>query len=212
MTDQSVLVRKRLGSMAPKVVNKKEKKQQIVQAAISVFARNGFDKTKMIDIAQAAAIGKGTIYEYFRSKDEIFLAAFNTFQQELDDEIGKRIYLLTSPKEKIAAFIRTSFEVYLQSADFVDIMFDFWAEGVRDRHEKIDLKQVYDKYRQYIASILNEGIQSGVFREMNAEMVASLIIAAMDGLALQWIMDKRNFPVIESGEELTQTILRGIEA
>ena len=58
--------------MAPKIVDKEAKKTQIIIAATQVFSKLGVAKTKMIDIAQAAGIGKGTIYEYFRSKEEIF--------------------------------------------------------------------------------------------------------------------------------------------
>ncbi len=197
--------------MSPKIVDKQEKKRQIIQAAISVFAQKGFNNTKMIDIAEAGAIGKGTIYEYFRSKDEIFLEAFNFFKQEMDSEIAKRIYLLTDPKEKIVVFIETSFEFYLKYADFMEIMFDFWAEGLRTRHEKIELKPIYEQYRQYIASFLDEGIRAGVFRKMKSKLVASIIFGAMDGLALQWILDKKNFLLIETGKELIQTLLDGIE-
>ena len=59
-----------------RIVNKKEKREKILEAAISVFAKKGTAKTKTADIAEAAQIGKGTIYEYFQSKDEIIMAAF----------------------------------------------------------------------------------------------------------------------------------------
>ena len=62
--------------MSPKIVDVEEKKKGIIQAAIGIIARRGLAQTKMEDIAQAAEIGKGTLYEYFKSKDEIFQGAF----------------------------------------------------------------------------------------------------------------------------------------
>ncbi|MFQ5675581.1 MAG: TetR/AcrR family transcriptional regulator [bacterium] len=199
--------------MSPKIVDKDEKKKQIVKAAMSVFAQKGLNNTKMIDIAQAASIGKGTIYEYFRSKDEIFREAFKLFKDETDTEIGKRMFLLTDPKEKLVVFVQASFEVYLKYAEFVEVLFDFWAEGIRERDKKADLqlKQLYQEYRQYIAAILDEGIQTGAFRKMNSTLVASTIFGAMDGLTLQWILSKQEFPIIEAGKEFLETILKGIE-
>jgi len=197
--------------MAPRIVDKEAKKQRIVQAAITVFADKGFNNTKMIEIAEAAGIGKGTIYEYFRSKDDIFLEAFRYFKNEVDAEIGKRIFLLTDPKRKLVVFIQTAFDVYFRFSDFVEIMFDFWAEGIRTRHEKIDLKQVYEEYRTYLAAILDEGIQAGVFRKMNSASVASIIVGTMDGLTLQWILSKDEFPIAQASRELIETILKGIE-
>ena len=148
----------------PRVVDKTEKKQHIIRAALETFAKKGINNTKMVDIAAAAGIGKGTIYDYFRSKDAIFLEAFNHFNEEMKGEIGKRMFLLTDPKEKLITFIETSFEMWQQFSDFAEIMFDFWAEGIRGRHEHIDLKKIYNDYGAYLAAILNEGVPNGIFR------------------------------------------------
>ena len=67
--------------MAPIIVDKELKKQDILVAALKVFARQGIAKTKMIDIAIEAGIGKGTIYEYFRSKEEVIRESFQAFLQ-----------------------------------------------------------------------------------------------------------------------------------
>jgi AcrR family transcriptional regulator len=65
--------------MAPIVVDKAKKKTDILNAAIEVFATKGVANAKMNDIAIAANIGKGTIYEYFSSKEDIFSTAFHVF-------------------------------------------------------------------------------------------------------------------------------------
>ncbi len=70
--------------MAARIVDKILKKQDILSAALKVFGRQGFANTKMIDIALEAGIGKGTIYEYFRSKDEIKTASFEAFLTKMD--------------------------------------------------------------------------------------------------------------------------------
>jgi len=198
--------------VSPKIVDKEAKKKQIVHAAIAVFARTGINSAKMADIAEAAGVGKGTIYEYFRSKDEVFAEAFNFFQEEIEAAVGRRIWRLQDPEGKLRAVIQAFVEISQQNTDFIEIMFDFWAEGIRTRHETVDLKSVYDKYRQDIASFMDEGVRTGVFRPVNSALVASAILAAMDGLALQWFVDKEAFSLAEAGEELAETMLRGIKA
>ncbi|MFQ5630728.1 MAG: TetR/AcrR family transcriptional regulator C-terminal domain-containing protein, partial [bacterium] len=84
-------------------------------------------------------------------------------------------------------------------------------EGIRDRHEHIDLKKIYDEYGAYLATILNEGVQKGAFRQMSADMVASFIVGGMDGLALQWLARKKKFPIKDAQKEFIYTILNGIE-
>lgn len=179
---------------------------------MSVFARLGIDNAKMTDIASAAGIGKGTIYEYFRSKDEVFAAAFELFQEEMDAEIGRRIWGVADPEEKLRVLVRTFVDIMVKHhADFVEIMLEFWAEGIRRGHEVLDMKSMYEKYRQYIAAFLEEGVEKGAFRPLDAALVASTILGALDGLMLQWFLDREVFDLDRAGEELTRVILKGIE-
>lgn len=198
--------------MSPKIVDREAKKKQIAQAAMSVFARLGIDNAKMADIATAAGIGKGTIYEYFRSKDEVFAAAFELFQEEMDAEIGRRIWGVADPEEKLRVLVGTFVDIILKHhTDFVEIMLEFWAEGIRRGHEVLDMKSMYEKYRQYIAAFLEEGVEKGAFRPLDAALVASTILGALDGLMLQWFLDREVFDLDRAGEELTRVILKGIE-
>ena len=64
----------------PRIVDKKEKAARIGSAAIAVFRKRGYHATRMMDIAEAAGIGKGTLYEYFRNKDEIFRFEFDDIE------------------------------------------------------------------------------------------------------------------------------------
>ena len=198
--------------MSPKIVDREAKRKQITQAAMSVFARLGIDNAKMTDIASAAGIGKGTIYEYFRSKDEVFAAAFELFQEEMDAEIGRRIWGVADPEEKLRVLVGTFVDIILKHhTDFVEIMLEFWAEGIRRGHEVLDMKSMYEKYRQYIAAFLEEGVEKGAFRPLDAALVASTILGALDGLMLQWFLDREVFDLDRAGEELTRVILKGIE-
>ena len=74
--------------MSPKYVDKEEKKRDLLKAAMRVFAQRGVVNTKMADIALAAGIGKGTIYEYFRSKEDIFAEAYHLVFQGIEEKIG----------------------------------------------------------------------------------------------------------------------------
>jgi len=67
----------------PKRVNKEKKKQRIVNSANKIFARDGYCNAKVEEIAIAADVGKGTIYEYFSSKDDLFLNVFNNFKENV---------------------------------------------------------------------------------------------------------------------------------
>ncbi|MBD3223864.1 MAG: TetR family transcriptional regulator [Caldithrix sp.] len=202
--------------MSPRVIDKEAKKQQIVNAAIQVFARNGIVKTKMIDIADTAGIGKGTIYEYFRSKEEIFVTAFNHIYDGMADRIEVELASITDPALKLKLVIEESLRaLFEEHKDFAGIMLEFWAEAIRNNDERtlqsIQLDNIYEHYRTILSQIINEGIQKGVFKTVDAFSTAAIIIAAMDGIMLQWILAPEVIDVYKSAEALMNLIMNGMQ-
>ncbi len=198
----------------PKVVNKESKKNQILDAAIKIIASNGFAKTRIADIAVAANIGKGTIYEYYRSKEEIFSAAFHFIFKQTDDIIATRLVEITDPLEKLRIIFLSFVDIIDQnSVEFLHIMLDFWAEGIRHKDEEklriFDLNKFYDEYRNVIITILEEGINKGVIRKnIDPFYVASVLFGASDGLMLQFILKgSSQFDFRKSIESLLDTLV-----
>jgi len=200
--------------MSPKIVDKQAKKQDILEAAMRVFARKGVANAKMAEVAEAAGIGKGTIYEYFKSKEDIFAEAFRHFMEQMDAVMAKRLFKIHDPIEKLTALIAGWAEIVQDSShDFMEIMMDFWAEGVRHKQKPtaFDLKKMYDEYRRLVVEILEEGISKGRLRPMNTTIVASILIGALDGLALQWIVDHKMFQFDEAADVLTKSFIERLK-
>ena len=202
--------------MAPKIVDKKAKKMEILQAAIQVFSQKGVANTKMIDIATAASIGKGTIYEYFPSKEDIFITGFQHFFDGFEEMVAASIKKNDNPEQQLETLIRTSLNTFFGShADFAGIILEFWAEGIRAKDDAvtnaINLKQVYQSYRTMIVQILNAGIEQGIFRKLDPVPYASFLIGAMDGLMLQWVMEPELFDVNQVTEAFCDGLLNGIK-
>lgn len=199
--------------MAPKIVDKEQKKRDIQRAALAVISKKGYANTKMADIASEAGIGKGTIYEYFRSKEDIFSIAFTSMFKEMERQMAERLAQAHSPVDKLASIIDVTLSSFSgEQREFAGIMMDVWAEGVRHKDDRIlkifDIQQIYAQYRLMISSILQEGIEQGQFRPVNTHMMASLMIGAMDGLMLQLIMEENVF----SREDAVQIFMDGFVA
>jgi len=188
---------------------------EIIHAAIKVFSKKGMVKAKMADIAMEAGIGKGTIYEYFRSKEEVFISGFQMFFQGMQDKIETALNSTTNPVEQLKLLINLSFKSFLQhGSDLAMIMMDFWAEGIRNKDEKIlsaiDLRQIYHEFRIIIQAIINNGIDRGVFRKVDSHHVASLLIGSLDGIMLQWIMDHKAIDLEKVTESVIDNFLNGL--
>jgi AcrR family transcriptional regulator len=201
--------------MAPIVVDKAKKKTDILNAAIEVFATKGVANAKMNDIAIAANIGKGTIYEYFSSKEDIFSTAFHVFFERMSSDLIRLTQSPLQPSEKLYELIQLSFQTILtENASFAGIMMDFWAEAIRNKNKKIEdsvhLTELYESMRVIIAQILEEGIEAGEFIPCNIPETASLIMAVLDGLLLQWIMEPNLFDTNNLGSHIYRFILNAL--
>ena len=190
-----------------------DKKQLIIEAAIRVFARDGLEKGKIADIAKEAGIGKGTIYEYFRSKNEIFQAieqsVFSDFNLVFDELKSAPL----SPSEKLERLMDSGLDMFMEMGDALLIITELWIHAGRGHlhgTSPAQFMEYYDEYRLGIESILEEGLQLGEFREMNKDGVARLLMAFMDGLVWQFIMlnDPKKFENVKT--ETVKSFMRGI--
>ena len=200
----------------PRKVDKEKKKAEILFAALKVFARKGFYKTKIEDIARELGIGKGTIYEYFRTKEELLGRGFELLFQEMDLTIDKLCRQPLPPVKKLEILIDFSIEEFVRFGEgLTNVLMDFWAEGIRSNHPdivgSIDLKKIYRSYREKIARIIREGIKKGEFRPCHPEHESSILIASLDGLMLQWIMDPELFTLRKMRNFLKKHFLNSLK-
>lgn len=199
----------------PKIVDKEAKKMEILNAAMQVFAQKGVVKTKIIDIATTAGVGKGTIYEYFRSKEEIFTSAYNYFFQTMESMLQEALSKEDDPLKQLELILTISLDAFMHiGEEFADIMMEFWAEGIRNKNQDIldaiNLKGVYSNYRKMIQKILKKGIEKGMFKPMDTKSTASVLIGALDGVMLQWIMDRKAINLRKVSVVLLDSFIEGI--
>jgi AcrR family transcriptional regulator len=198
----------------PIPVDKKEKREKILNAAIQVFSKKGLKDTKISDIAETAGIGKGTVYEYFKSKNEVFAATFHFFMERFEEVMSRRLFRIHDPLEKIRAYFSAWSEMlegdYL---DYLEIILDFWAHGIRQRDKAwvIDLNKLYSENRKILDNLLSECITLGEIKPVDTKVTASIMLGALDGLLIQWIMNRDLFKMREATELLVETMIKGLK-
>jgi len=197
----------------PIIVDKNKKRREILDAAMRVFAREGYHRAKMEAVADEAGIGKGTVYEYFKSKTDLFLALHDHMRAELDNFYMIELAKVTEPVVMLERFIDVAFQTFRLWEPFFLVFFDFWAEGGRGEQQDLlqtRLRDAYAESRNDIAAIIAAGVKDGSFRCDDPLLTAANILASLDGLVLQWLCDRNAFDLDAMCKNLTRTTLRSL--
>lgn len=200
--------------MSPRPDVSEERKNQILEAAIAVFARLGFQQTRMDDIAGQAGLSKGALYLYYKSKDAIIGALLKYFfTQELkhlqDFVVTERPEPVT---EQIVLLTRKMVEAMEWMGRLMPIAFEFYALAGRDKDVRQFLNEYYLTYRGDLARLIERGIARGEFRSVDANSLAITLTALFEGIALLYFIDPHGLQWDAQIEMSVQTLLAGIRA
>jgi AcrR family transcriptional regulator len=190
-----------------------DKKTQIINAAIEVFAKQGLDKGKIADIAKVAGIGKGTVYEYFISKDEIFNAIEEMFIFQSIDQLKTLSTSKKSPTDKLEEILQYSINMHTDMGEAALIVAELWAQHSRGQlhgHKESVFADMYNDFFDIILQVLADGVETGEFREMNKDGIAALLLAFIDGVIWQSVIFKDNQQFTIRKTEATKSFMNGI--
>ncbi len=184
-----------------------------MKAARKVFGRTGIGHFRMIEIADAAGVGKGTLYEYFPSKNDLILGCFVDMMEDLGGFLNNRLSELQDPVCQIKTIIAATFEFYRTERDRIEALFDFYAMGIPRCDGKpalVEISPFYGEMIKQVGRIVQTGIDSGYFRPVNADLAASMILGLLDGLFFQIALRVISFDDDELQEEVGSIILGGL--
>ena len=175
----------------PKIVDKAAKRQEILEAAIAVFVEKGYHSAKMADIAVAAGMGKGTLYEYFPTKESLPKEIFNLFLAGVDDQLEKLRQTDHEPIEVIVAGIQLSFEGVDEFAVITPLCFELL--GDKTLSESLGLREYFEGWieqlNNFFITALVTGQQGGKINpDVDVKALARMLVSTIDGMALHYCM------------------------
>ncbi|MCK5775687.1 MAG: TetR/AcrR family transcriptional regulator, partial [Bacteroidales bacterium] len=150
--------------------SKSKVRERIIDAARTVFAKYGYKKTTMDDIALSAQKGKSSIYYYFKSKEEIFEAVVETESRLLFDDIIKKVNLPISAKEKFRIYVFTRLNKIRELSNFYDVLENNFISPM-EFIEKLQTKY-YKREIKILQDILQEGVKNKEFNMQDTEIAA----------------------------------------
>src|SRR6266581_1912772 len=188
-----------------------DKPQQIIDAAIRVFARAGYYNSRVSDIAREAGIASGTIYLYFKTKDEILVTLFREKMAHWVANVRKRVALEPDAVAKICRIVQLHFETLEENPALAEVV----QVELRQGHKFFRGASAHEvsAYFDLIGSTLHEGMAAGQIRaDLPVKIATKMLFGAMDQMATSWVLGKRGYRLTETAEAVASIFLRGVSA
>jgi len=190
-------------------VNKEEKREAILNAAIRIFAEKGFHHSRISDVAKEAGVAEGTIYLYFKNKDHLLLSVFSRRMGSFVEDLRTLISGMDSPKDKLRMIVEQHFG-YLNGDPSLALVVQIELRGC-SVFMRGGVSPELKSYLNLIEEVLEEGKGLGIFRgDLNVKVASKTFFGMMDEVATVWVL-KRKRPLPEFAGEVFSIFYQGIK-
>ena len=198
--------------MSPKIIDKHQRKLDIVQASLTLFESHPIAKTSIAMIASEANLSKGSFYELFENKTSLIIYIINSTAQEMEQALTPLLQANISAYEKLTGFFMGAIEKTLQGGVISDVAFELWRLAYIEKEPAASkvMEEFLDIYMTLFDTILKEGINNKEFIEHDTMHSARAIGAMIDGLQLQAVV--RSYDILPTAQEAITTYLKGLQS
>jgi TetR/AcrR family fatty acid metabolism transcriptional regulator len=187
-----------------------EKYQRIIAAAVKIFAQKGFFKAKVSEIAKEAGIADGTVYIYFKHKDDILISLFEEKMEEVLNNMKEQLDLETDPLKKIEKFALVHLnliEDHKEIAEIIQVELRQSSQFMKNYHNTKFLA-----YLNLIGTIIQEGKEKGIIREDIIPGIAKrAFFGALDEVSRFWVLSKKpKYDIQTASKQITNFFIHGI--
>ena len=185
-----------------------DKREAILRAAVKFFASKGFFNSKVADIAREAGIADGTVYLYFKSKDEILHSVFDRAMDEFIAEGKREIAGIIEPDKRLQKIARLHLERLSADRDLA-IVFQVELRGSTKFMEEFSASG-FAEYLDIIRQTIADGQRQGVFRQdLKPIVCAKILYGALDEMVTNWILSKKSYPLAPMADEVLKVFFNG---
>jgi TetR/AcrR family fatty acid metabolism transcriptional regulator len=187
-----------------------DKRERILLAAVRVFAKKGFHATRVSEIAAAAGVADGTIYLYFKSKDELLVALFEDRVDRLLGFLEAELPLRESAQEKLRRIIELQLQLLEGERDLAEVITVILRQSTKLMKEHAVAK--FGAYLDAIASVVAGGQAAGELRDdISPHLAARALFGALDGITMTWALGKADRGgLLRVSGQLAEMVLQGL--
>lgn len=187
------------------------RKEKILEAALLCFNKKGFYKTSIDDIASVGKISKGGIYYHFKSKEELFLGLFHFRLSKYIEQLKTYIQEESDPTKRMWMLIQKWGLILKENEDFFKFCLEFGSMGAREPGIRKEMTSFYKNSIKTFSQIIEEGIETGKFKELDSEKIARLIYFLSHGVFSTFFAVNCDFDLIDQHNFNMEILFKGIQ-
>ncbi len=189
----------------------KPKYKQIIDAAVIVIAENGYHQAQVSKIAKQAGVADGTIYLYFKNKEDILISVFQEKMGVFVSELEKIIAKDASAADQLGMMINSHFNLLASDLHLAIVT---QLELRQSNHEiRMKINNVLRGYLKLMDRILISGIESGEFdQNMDIRLARQMVFGTMDETITTWVMNDHKYDLVELAPKVQRLLLKGMQA
>jgi TetR/AcrR family fatty acid metabolism transcriptional regulator len=187
-----------------------EKYQRILDAAVSVIAESGYFQARVTDIAARAGVADGTIYLYFKNKEQVLMAAIDSAFAAFLKRARAELSRTQEPRERLRRLAQLHLET-LGANRSLAIVFQTELRQSAKFLAQFSHQHLIE-YFDLIRAEVREGQRAGVFRrELSDKIVANCFFGALDEMVTSWMLSEHDYPLAGAADAIVDVILKGME-
>ena len=190
-------------------IGKNHKYHQILEAAVKVFARQGFHQSTVAQIAKEAGVADGTIYLYFKNKDDILVQFFSFRAKQVFESFREEVDRAETSSDKLRNLVYRHLAEFQRDRDGAVV---YQVETHQNsRLAETQIKEMSKMYRDLISEIVEQGQQEGTIRkDLYVGLVKRFIIGAVDEVINTWLHSNGEYDLVSMADPLVELFIKGI--
>ncbi len=186
-----------------------DKRDLILRAAIDTFAARGFFNAQVADVARSAGVAAGTVYLYFRGKDDLLISIFERTMKEAIAEGRESVRGAAEPVERLRAIARLHLDRMGRNRSLA-VVFQVELRQSTKFMERFSATHLRE-YLGIIRDVIADGQAKGAFRrDVNPTLAAKLFFGALDEMATNWILSRRKYSLVSEADAIVELFVGGL--
>ncbi|WP_042146241.1 TetR/AcrR family transcriptional regulator [Paucisalibacillus sp. EB02] len=189
--------------------NNKPKYKLIIEAAVDVIAENGYHASQVSKIAKKAGVADGTIYLYFKNKEDILISVFKEKMGQFIEQIAAATSGKENASEKLLTLVQMHFGQLAANHHLAIVtQLELRQSNITLRQE---INRILKPYLVVIDGIVKEGMDENLFRrDINVPLIRQMIFGTLDETVTNWVMNEEKYDLVALAPSVHQLITRGI--